>query len=60
MSFCKHCNGTGEAPDRLRLECIGCQKPVWVTFRNNDELTEKCLNVRCAECLSIKDARNDR
>lgn len=50
MAICKHCEGTGVAPDKLTLECIGCQRKVTVTFRSLADLTEKCLNVLCSDC----------
>lgn len=50
MAVCSRCKGTGEVPDRIRLECIGCQKPVWVSYKDNADLTRKCKTVKCAEC----------
>lgn len=50
MAKCTHCDGTGEAPDRMMLECVDCQRKVTVTYRSLSEMTELCVNVRCAEC----------
>lgn len=48
--ICPHCDGTGEAPDVVTLECIGCQKKVKVTYRSTAELMALCDSVRCADC----------
>lgn len=54
MSICAHCKGTGVAPDKITLECVGCQRPVSVTYSSSSELREKCENVRCADCKRVK------
>ncbi|GEM_PF-5375543 len=50
MARCRHCNGTGEAPETIKLECIGCQKSVTVTYSDTKELIDKCEEVFCADC----------
>lgn len=56
MAACSHCKGTGVAPDKLTLECIGCQNKVIVTFVTQADLIEKCLNVLCSDCKKIEKA----
>jgi len=50
MAACKHCGGTGEAPEVLTLECIGCQRPVKVKLRGEENIIRLCVNIRCREC----------
>ena len=50
MAACKHCGGTGEAPEGLTLECIGCQRPVKVKLRGEENIIRLCVNIRCREC----------
>lgn len=50
MRECKHCKGTGVAPDKITLECIGCQRKVVVTYSNTAELAEKAERVLCGQC----------
>lgn len=51
---CRHCNGTGEAPDKITLECITCQSKVTVHFASTAELLDKSNDVQCAECKQAK------
>ncbi len=55
MAKCSHCDGTGEAPERATLECVGCQRAVTVTWRSTAEALRKCENVRCADCKKAMD-----
>lgn len=50
MAECPHCKGTGIAPDKITLECVGCQKKVVVTYTSTADIREKCESVRCADC----------
>lgn len=50
MAKCPHCEGTGIAPDKITLECVGCQKKVVVTYRSTAEVLSACASVRCADC----------
>lgn len=53
MVTCKHCGGTGKAPDILTLECILCQRPVKVSFEpafTAAEIMAQCENVKCSGC----------
>jgi len=50
MAVCAHCKGTGVAPEKIILECEGCQRPVNVTYADTADLHRKTLNVRCTEC----------
>lgn len=45
---CRHCNGTGEAPDKLTLECVNCQRKVVVVF-----YTTATVNRILGELLAI-------
>jgi hypothetical protein len=54
MSVCHHCKGTGTAPEKITLECIGCQRPVTITYANIAELHKRCENVRCVDCGRAK------
>ncbi len=54
MSVCSHCKGTGVAPERITLECIGCQRPVVVTYTDTSDLRSKCEDVKCAECRKAR------
>lgn len=47
---CPHCKGTGEAPIRLKQECIGCQKEITVTFKDVAEMVKGDGRVYCADC----------
>ena len=47
---CRHCKGTGEAPDKLTLECVNCQKKVTIVFNTTAELIEKSTDVLCSDC----------
>lgn len=58
MAKCHHCDGTGTAPDRITLECIGCQKGVTVIYRDTAELRRKCEEIRCAECKKVASPRD--
>lgn len=50
MAKCPHCDGTGEAPEKITLECVGCQRKVVVTYTSTAEIAAKCESVRCADC----------
>lgn len=50
MAKCTHCDGTGEAPDKITLECVDCQRKVTVTYSSTAEIAELCQSVRCGEC----------
>ncbi len=58
---CPHCKGTGEAPTRLRQECLGCQRKVMVSFETTDDLAKHDGRVYCDECkrngVDARDAR---
>lgn len=47
---CRHCNGTGEAPNKIVLECVSCQCKVTVVYNDTAELIKKSENVLCANC----------
>ena len=47
---CKHCDGTGEVPDKITLECVNCQRKVTVTYDSISDLTAKCETLLCADC----------
>lgn len=50
MARCSHCKGTGEAPGKITLECVECQRKVVVTYQDTAELIEKSKDVQCADC----------
>lgn len=50
MGECKHCKGTGQAPNVITLECVSCQQKVRVTYDKYDSLIAICESVRCADC----------
>lgn len=52
---CRHCKGTGEAPDKIVLECVGCQCKVTVVYNDTAELIAKSEYVLCAECRKHND-----
>lgn len=47
---CPHCKGTGEAPIRLKQECVGCQKQLTVTFADTAEMLATEGRVYCKDC----------
>jgi hypothetical protein len=48
---CPQCSGTGEVPDKITLECVGCQtRKVTVTFTSTQDLIDQCDKVRCPDC----------
>lgn len=53
---CPHCKGTGEAPGKIKLECISCQCSVTVTYTSTSELIEKSKDVLCPECKKLNAA----
>lgn len=50
MSVCRHCKGTGQAPDQITLECVKCQCKVKITYSSSDELIRLVADVQCADC----------
>lgn len=50
MAKCAHCQGTGEAPDKITLECVACQRKVTVTYSSAAEIAKLCESVRCTDC----------
>lgn len=50
---CPHCKGTGQAPGKITLECVGCQCRVTVTYFDTAELIEKSKDVRCRSCAAL-------
>lgn len=50
---CKHCNGTGEAPDKIVLECVSCQRKVTILYNDLSELSRAAKNVLCAVCKTL-------
>lgn len=59
MAICTHCNGTGEAPDKITLECVECQGKVVVTYNDTADVIAKLANVRCRDCKSYIRATDD-
>jgi len=57
MAKCAHCDGTGEAPDKITLECVICQRKVVVTYTASDDVVAICENVRCSDCKQEDAAR---
>lgn len=48
---CPTCKGTGQVPDEITLECVGCQtKRVKVRYDSTAELLALCDTVLCADC----------
>lgn len=50
MARCPNCKGTGEAPGKITLECIECQRKVIVTYHDSADLIAKSKDVRCTDC----------
>lgn len=53
MAKCTHCDGTGQAPDKITLECVGCQRKVTVTYSSTAEIAKLCEDVRCTDCKKL-------
>lgn len=43
-------HGFGEAPDKITLECVACQRKVTVTYSSAAEIAKLCESVRCTDC----------
>lgn len=51
---CTRCNGTGNEPERVTLECVSCNRKVTVTMPDNHaDIVKLCESVRCAECKKL-------
>lgn len=50
VARCSHCKGTGEAPGKITLECVECQRKVIITYHDTAELIEKSKDVQCSDC----------
>lgn len=47
---CPHCKGTGEVPNKIKQECVNCQRTVVVSYETTAELIAMSPNILCAEC----------
>lgn len=52
MSRCPHCKGTGEVPDKIEQECIGCQRKVTITW-DADRAAGYDGRVYCRDCKPL-------
>lgn len=50
MGRCPTCKGTGEAPSKITLECVGCQCRVVITYQDTADLIAKSKDLYCADC----------
>jgi len=58
MPKCPHCNGTGQAPIKLKQECVACQRKLSLTFKDHDEFMAFATKdglVYCDECKKIRE-----